>query len=179
VTEGAGGGEVVEECEDEAVVSGSASAAPSQASPGHPQLFVDFYIVYSPVYRVPVLYFRGRTAGGAAIDLSTLQQTALFYGRSSITYPLNTLEAPPPRSSNAPDPAATRDGDKDEDDALAHFPAISQGEHPVTGLPCYFLHPCETSATLAEILGLGGGMAEPRQVVECWMMLVGTVIDVR
>lgn len=35
------------------------------ASHPQPAIIVDFYAVYSPVYRVPVLFFRGRKGGGS------------------------------------------------------------------------------------------------------------------
>jgi hypothetical protein len=32
---------------------------------------------------------------------------------------------------------------------------ISYTEHPITGLPCLFLHPCQTAAVMEEILLVG------------------------
>lgn len=49
--------EVVEP-EDAAVTSVKTSSGQATS------FFVDLYIAYSPVYQVPVLYFRGRLRGG-------------------------------------------------------------------------------------------------------------------
>jgi ubiquitin-like-conjugating enzyme ATG10 len=34
----------------------------------------------------------------------------------------------------------------------AMFPLLSQGDHPTTGKPCWYLHPCETTAAVEELL---------------------------
>ncbi|CAD6566819.1 MAG: hypothetical protein CYPHOPRED_001130 [Cyphobasidiales sp. Tagirdzhanova-0007] len=137
--------DVVEECDEAAQDSRLALD----------RAFVDYYVVYSPSYQVPVLYFRGRDRG-SQLKLELLLHSALF-GRSSREYPLNTLN--------------------EAVDGSGHMPAVSQGEHPVSGLPCYFLHPCETSAALQDILGPAQAVP-PHKLMETWMMLVGSVVNV-
>jgi len=55
------------------------------------------------------------------------------------------------------------------------FPLLSQGDHPVLGTPCWYLHPCETSTAMEELLRA----SEPRPWLEVWLMLIGTVLDLR
>lgn len=79
-------------------------------------------------------------------------------------YPLTALEEP------------TNQASTDQ----AHFPTISQGDHPQTGLPCFYLHPCETSAAIEDVLAAGQGKAvSPLQMIETWFMLVSTLVDIR
>ena len=78
-----------------------------------------------------------------------------------------------------------------EDPDASVWPAITQGEHPTTGRPCFFLHPCETAAFLSSILlesrlreGIKQAKGEEeeatlRQYMETWMMLVSDAIQLR
>lgn len=155
---------------------------------------IDLYVAYSPVYRVPVLYFRGRKAGapgayrfdrtvkffpdkhadtclsldGSLVPLECLMKSSFFYVGVS-EYPLNTL------NDGTDEPANTT-----EEREAAHFPAISQAEHPQTGLPCFYLHPCETSAALQDVLSNEqDNRFTPLQFIETWFMLISTLLDIR
>lgn len=71
-------------------------------------------------------------------------------------------------------------GNHSKESDMAHFPAITQGEHPQTGLPCFYLHPCETSAALRDVLSdTQEDRNGPLQFIESWFMLVSTLVDVR
>jgi hypothetical protein len=64
----------------------------------------------------------------------------------------------------------------------ASFPLISQGDHPILGMPCWYLHPCETPAAVAEImaeLDMDTWPEEERLVrwMEVWFMVLGSTID--
>ena len=98
------------------------------------------------------------SVAGNSIKLDVLLKSSLFSG-SSTDYPLNTL------SETAND--------------TAHMPAISQGEHLLIGVSCYFIHPCETSMALKDILGSTKEIVSPSEVLETWMMLVGSVINLK
>ncbi|KAF7313733.1 hypothetical protein HMN09_00530400 [Mycena chlorophos] len=57
----------------------------------------------------------------------------------------------------------------------AAFPLLSQGDHPILGTPCWFLHPCESAAAVDEIMReLGAGDDEQRWL-ETWFMVLGSV----
>lgn len=75
----------------------------------------------------------------------------------------------------------------DEQD-VAPFPLLTQGDHPILGTPCWYLHPCETSAAICEILEakLGSGWDDTSddvllrclvQWLEAWFLIVGGVMD--
>lgn len=158
-------------------------------------LHVDLFVAYSPVYRVPVLYFRARRQGkhslmavrvseapqywlpladGAIVDLDSILASSFFHTTSNSEYPLNTLRATSPSPSGQTESESEFGGSEQ-----AHFPAISQGEHPQTGLPCFYVHPCETSSALEEVLVTQGKGATPLQVIETWFMLISTIVDLR
>jgi hypothetical protein len=74
-------------------------------------------------------------------------------------------------------------GDDDDDNGMARFPPISQSEHPATGLPCFSLHPCETTNMLGEILRASdeekGRVVDKVDIVEAWLSVVGAVVNLR
>jgi ubiquitin-like-conjugating enzyme ATG10 len=145
----------VEELADEAAAASSSTA----------HILVDLSVAFSPTFRVPVLYFQAREicaptpllkscltnkVAGSPVPLERLFHSTTFTSRRARQeYPLAQLGS-----------------------QMESFPSVSQGEHPITGHPSYFLHPCETEAMLAEI-----GSAE--DTASTWLMLVGTVVDLR
>lgn len=63
------------------------------------------------------------------------------------------------------------------------FPLLSQGEHPVLGTPCWYLHPCETQNSVNELMAEveHEPLSEEARLtrwLEIWFMVVGTVVDV-
>ena len=54
------------------------------------------------------------------------------------------------------------------------FPLLSQGEHPTLGMPCWYLHPCETAVAVEEIVAEKGSGAN---VIEGWLLIVGNVVE--
>ena len=83
-------------------------------------------IAYSRVWRLPVLHFHAYLSSG---DPVPLEQLAVL----NIVHATGTL----PQSGEQDDQAQA---------------AISVGDHPRTGLPSYFLHPCHTNAALSLLL---------------------------
>lgn len=65
----------------------------------------------------------------------------------------------------------------------APFPLLSQGDHPTLGTPCWYLHPCETSKAVTELLNEVKGAEdwddETMLVrwMETWFMTVGGVLN--
>ena len=109
-------------------------------------------------------------AGGSPLPLDDLIRSSLFRTRPD-EYPLSTFDE---RTHNG----------HDERDEQAHLPAVTQVEHPdVLGLMCYSLHPCETAATLAEVLSTNRSTSDatdvphsPFKILQAWFMLVSTIV---
>lgn len=64
----------------------------------------------------------------------------------------------------------------------APFPLLSQGDHPTTGLPCWYFHPCNTSSAVEELMtevekDICTGGNELIRWLEVWSMIVGTMVD--
>lgn len=55
--------------------------------------------------------------------------------------------------------------------------AITQGEHPVTGFPVFFLHPCKTRETV-DLLMQDGGF-EGKSEAEVWLEVYGRLVGLR
>lgn len=134
---------------------------PATASPAlHDLLTVQQYVVYSPTFRVPTFYFTIHDSTGAPLPLADIVHSSLFKfppDSETTTFAL-TLPA-------------------------ASFPLLSQGEHPILGTPCWYLHPCESDAAVSELLSeiQQVGWSEEMKLVgwmEMWFMTVGTVLDV-
>lgn len=69
-----------------------------------------------------------------------------------------------------------------QQDAL--FPLLSQGDHPTSGLPSWFIHPCGTACAMSELIGekTAEGMAEVGSTewlsvwLETWFMMLGNMV---
>jgi ubiquitin-like-conjugating enzyme ATG10 len=62
------------------------------------------------------------------------------------------------------------------------FPLLSQGEHPTTGTPYWYFHPCETSKAVGEIMEeakLKDWSREERLLkwMNTWFMVLGSAVD--
>ncbi|KAF7331970.1 hypothetical protein MKEN_00077300 [Mycena kentingensis (nom. inval.)] len=127
---------------------------PATASTPAETLTSNQYIVFSPTFRVPTFYFTLRDASGSPLMLDDLVNTTLFHRCA-----LDDTE----RTSFA----ATQPG--------AAFPLLSQGEHPVLGTPCWFLHPCESAKAVEEIMRELGS-EEDMDWFRSWMLVLCTVV---
>jgi len=164
-----------------------ASISTPVLSSGPETALADLYASWSPVYQLPVMYFRVRNAGqqtslhfgnktdesnelaaGSALTLAEILTSSLFHAASSEVFVRDN-------SSTYATTCVTRYICATNE----HFPAISQGEHPSTGTPCFFLHPCETSTALSDILAGEQSSSTPLRILECWFMIVGSVLDLR
>lgn len=105
-----------------------------------PTTTITYDIIYSPTYRVPILY----------------------------------IHKPPPPLITLPDDDNNDDDDNDNDNPdpfLTHLQNSSSSssaillsliDHPATGKPVYFIHPCRTQEAIAEILSLSLSSATRR-----------------
>jgi hypothetical protein len=89
----------------------------------HPIIEFSFSVCFSHVWSIPVLYFRAQDLHGQMISRARL----LHFIQQGRIIPTGDTE---------------EDVDWDENNF------ISEDEHPVTGTPCFFLHPCETATRL-------------------------------
>jgi len=87
----------------------------------HRLMEFSFSVTYNHVWSVPVLHFRSQDLDGSMISRSRLLE---FIKQGCYV---------------TGNPDATIDGDEN---------FISENEHPITGIPCFFLHPCKTSTRL-------------------------------
>lgn len=59
--------------------------------------------------------------------------------------------------------------------------ALSMAEHPVSGAPAYFVHPCRTREVLGALVGGGGeaglrGDGEALEYLMRWFGVIGTSV---
>ncbi|RUS17765.1 autophagocytosis associated protein [Endogone sp. FLAS-F59071] len=119
----------------------------------HPTtLTVDYHIVYSPSYQVPVLYFNAFYPDGTSLPLADLY---------------TCLVPPTHLSSLSSATAASRQG------------SISQQDHPVLGVPYFYVHPCETAALMSAVRPGEGGCVGEEGYLRAWLSLVGGAVGVR
>ncbi|KAF9088841.1 hypothetical protein BGX23_007092 [Mortierella sp. AD031] len=85
-------------------------------------LSVNYHIVFSPSYQVPVLYFNAYRPDGAAISLEEIYESLV-----------------PEEWRGAIRNAGLNGG-------------ISQQDHPVLNTPYFYMHPCETVALMETVL---------------------------
>ncbi|GFG02732.1 autophagy-related protein Atg10 [Aspergillus lentulus] len=116
-----------------------------QTSPG---LHVDYDILLSPVYRVPVLYFLLRRDGHP----QSLGIDAVYH-----------LLVP--------------DQYKKELKSVGVMGGISVGYHPESGVPAFFVHPCNTADAMMRIVGWRKITAETYLLI--WLGLVGNCVGLR
>jgi Autophagocytosis associated protein, active-site domain len=102
-----------------------------------------FSVVYSDIWKAPVLYF----TADAADDGRPLSRSEI----------LAVLLSPAPSSL----PSSSCHGDdrhhQPPTDQKGSWDFVSCEEHPVSGQPSYFLHPCNYSQHLDDLLRVGGG----------------------
>ncbi|KAE8225323.1 hypothetical protein CF319_g1915 [Tilletia indica] len=105
-------------------------------------------ICYSTTWRVPVFYLSVSRSDGSPL---TLQQVI----RSSIVqHELDPLtERAGQRRDSSSEPSRPDEPQESQPaDLPATFAPISSTEHPITGEPVLYLHPCETAAWLETLL---------------------------
>ena len=61
----------------------------------------------------------------------------------------------------------------------AAFSVLSQGEHPSTGRPAWYLHPCGLPTVMDELTRDANTDVDGLRWLEMWFMVVGSVVDLR
>ncbi|KAJ7095305.1 hypothetical protein B0H15DRAFT_105008 [Mycena belliarum] len=114
------------------------------------------YIVYSATFQVPAFYFTLHDASGSPLPLDELVQTTLFRRFAFAGTEKTSFAVSLPESV---------------------FPLLSQGDHPSLGTPCWYLHPCQSTAAVDEIM-VEVGEQRLERWIEAWFMVLGTVVSV-
>ncbi|KAM0791157.1 hypothetical protein ACM66B_005642 [Microbotryomycetes sp. NB124-2] len=131
--------------------------------------YVNLFACWSATYQVPVMYFQAFTSSGAPLSMDqVVYQANIFRIFANNTYPWSTLS----------------DANRNETaDSGRHMPFLSQGDHPVTGEPAWFLHPCETSTVLSDVLDDGSSSGDEDNLqsgmarwLDAWFMIVDSVL---
>ncbi|OCK95381.1 uncharacterized protein K441DRAFT_557173 [Cenococcum geophilum 1.58] len=116
--------------------------------PANHGLMVEYDIVLSPTYQVPVLYFRIRDAGCALPpSIDTLYRYVI------------------PKQF------------KSQVESFGIIGGITMTEHPVTNLPVFFVHPCNTAAALEA--SFHGREITSEQYMQLWIGTVGWHVGLR
>ena len=119
--------------------------SPSIRSDEYAQVVYD--VVHSPSYQVPILY----------LTVTHLSARSSRSGHSPSLDQVYDLLVPP---SHRP-----------QMEAVGVMGALSMTDHPITGLPAYFVHPCRTVEAMTAVLG--GTSVDPEAYLLMWMGLVG------
>ncbi|GAA5917297.1 hypothetical protein JCM6882_004155 [Rhodosporidiobolus microsporus] len=128
-------------------------------------------VCWSSSFGVPVLWFEAVKSSGAPLTLNDLSTCTFFHSQQRPSlFSSSSLSSPSP-SSVAED--------------APRLPFLSQADHPATGRPSWFVHPCETEGVVGEVLDATGkgeeGEGEEGDVrwLRAWMMVVSSVVDLR
>ena len=109
--------------------------------------FADYDVVHSPSYQVPVLYITFKDFPSEGVGIST--------------WPT------PDEARELLTPAIARS----QMQAVGVMGALSMTDHPITGNPAYFIHPCRTAEAMDAVTG--GKEAESKDYLLSWFGLVG------
>ncbi len=88
-------------------------------------------ITHSPIWALPILHFHATIPSGEPVPLNQLTRLGVVHSLGSVPQQTDGMVA-----------------------------AISVGDHPRTGLPSYYLHPCNTAAALEGLLASNQGKEE-------------------
>jgi len=121
------------------------------------------YVVYSATFQVPAFYFTIHNSHGSPLSLTDILKTSLFHRFNREGTETTSFAVSLPTSS---------------------FPLLSQGDHPTLGSPCWYFHPCETSASVGEVMKevLQADWTEDERLVrwmEVWFMVLGTAVELK
>ncbi|KAI9681552.1 MAG: hypothetical protein M1829_000749 [Trizodia sp. TS-e1964] len=138
--EGEGEAEAEAEEEQEQEIDDPPDEAALQRSAALPNAVVEYSIVLSPTYRVPVLYFSLHNSSRAP-RLEAVYEALV--------------------------PLSMRGGLR----SVGVLGGLSRGDHPITGRPAFFVHPCNTAAAMQALVGAEGVPVEEYLVL--WLGVVG------
>ncbi|KAF2769813.1 hypothetical protein EJ03DRAFT_350864 [Teratosphaeria nubilosa] len=127
-----------------AIEDGEDPEALHSVSSEKPETRVDYEIIYSASYQVPVLYLSATPPSGT--------------GLTSLGHIYDLLV-----------PSQCRN----QIESMGVMGALSMSEHPITGLPVFFVHPCRTAEAMAEVVQMRGDSLSPAEYLMMWLGLVG------
>ena len=149
------------------------SAAPSRSSslseqsavssdPGAAsELVLQLHVLYSSTYSVPVLYFSACTNSGVSVEIEQV------YAR-----------APAYISENDARWSMISQGVRRADQcAFVRASQLNLQEHPVVGIPFFFIHPCNTAALMKELCTTAARTSHSHYVIS-WMSVLCAVLNV-
>ncbi|KAG2183741.1 hypothetical protein INT43_006752, partial [Umbelopsis isabellina] len=113
----------VEEVDDNLEIDHGISDGATLDLPEITTLQIEYHVVYSSSYQVPVLYFNAYYSNGSVLTRDELDK-----------FVINPSYREPLKSST-----------------LMQQGSISQQEHPILGLPFYYIHPCDTASLMAQV----------------------------
>ncbi|KAJ1311033.1 hypothetical protein OPQ81_009539 [Rhizoctonia solani] len=149
---------------DELIEHDDESCAPTATE----RVYFHESIIWHPTYTVPTYYFQVVDAGGSPVPLTQIVNTARFRRRTLLDLAGEVAEY-------GIEPAETGN---------ARFPLLSQGDHPITGAPHWYFHPCETSIAVKEILSqtldIPWDPCDPECLLrwlKAWLAVLTTAID--
>ncbi|CAE6434341.1 unnamed protein product [Rhizoctonia solani] len=121
--------------DDELIEHDDESCAPTNEDVAE-RVYFHESIVWHPTYMVPTYYFQAVDTGGSPVSLTQVINTTRFRRRTFLDMAGEVAEygIQPTKTDNA------------------QFPLLSDGDHPITGAPHWYFHPCETSVAVREIL---------------------------
>lgn len=127
------------------------------------ELLCHQYVVLSPTFGVPTLYFSVHDSSGTPLTLTEVLQLPLFRRDAFEGAQVTTFSV---------------------EQSCASFPLLSFGDHPTLNVQCWYLHPCGTKAAVEEILDATeeGGVEEQRHLrwLRAWFTLLSSLlVDLR
>ncbi|CAG8556865.1 3648_t:CDS:2 [Paraglomus occultum] len=129
---------------------------PDQSSIDVPSecLTVDYHIIYSSSYRVPVLYFNAYYSNGSPLSIDDIFSHVIEPSR------------------------------RDDLRTAGFNGAVSQQDHPTLMIPFYYLHPCETPFLLKNIVDNTRELSEKSVVhvdgyLRSWLSLIGPTAGIK
>jgi len=109
-----------------------------------------FNVVYNETWRVPVLYFHAQDANGSPLTRSQVLE-ALHCSSDSSSQNLG-IDNGKDSSNNGHDADDVHNYHQYHSIPRDTWEFISEDMHPVTGVPTMFLHPCQTTARMVQLM---------------------------
>lgn len=116
-------------------------------------------IHWSSTWRLPVLYFNASSSSGQPLSLDQLISAGIVHTPTTLS-------------------------DNPDENATAGPGGASVADHPRSGLPSFFLHPCNTSQALTALLaqnedGMQGEIAEDALYIKAFVTLCSSAVEMR
>lgn len=133
----------VEDIDDKSGIDQDISDEATIELPDITTLQIEYHVVYSSSYQVPVLYFNAYYSNGSVLTKDELEE-----------FVINPNYREPLKSST-----------------LMQQGSISQQEHPILGLPFYYIHPCDTASLMSQV-----DLSNINYYIMSWLSFFGPLI---